>query len=157
MTALKIYTDGACSGNQNEENLGGWGAILGFGPHQKELFGSEKNTTNNRMEMMALIEAMNAIKRESNDRDLLRQFLSHRLFSPKVVCQVAVKRLAHRRKETGGKPRPMGKTSPLFGPAQHLLLSGEGPCESGSPGDQQRKTLRKVRRVERESLYPRRF
>ncbi len=65
MTALKIYTDGACSGNQNEENLGGWGAILEFGPHQKELFGSEKNTTNNRMEMMALIEAMNAIKKEN--------------------------------------------------------------------------------------------
>lgn len=60
---LKIYTDGACSGNQNEENIGGWGAILEFGPHQKELFGGEPNTTNNRMEMTGLLEALKAIKK----------------------------------------------------------------------------------------------
>lgn len=60
---LRIYTDGACSGNQNEENIGGWGAILEFGPHQKELFGGEANTTNNRMEMTALLEALSAIKK----------------------------------------------------------------------------------------------
>jgi len=64
MTTLKIYTDGACSGNQNEENTGGWGAILEFGAHQKELFGGEINTTNNRMEMTALLEAFRAIKKE---------------------------------------------------------------------------------------------
>ena len=58
---LRIYTDGGCSGNQHDENFGGWGAILEFGPHQKELHGGEINTTNNRMEMTALREAFKAI------------------------------------------------------------------------------------------------
>jgi len=67
---LRIYTDGGCAGNQNEENLGGWGAILEFAaagasaPAVKELYGSETNTTNNRMEMTALLEALRAIKRD---------------------------------------------------------------------------------------------
>lgn len=65
MAILKIYTDGACSGNQNEENIGGWGAILEYGTTQKELFGGEINTTNNRMEMTALIEALSALKKEA--------------------------------------------------------------------------------------------
>ena len=50
---LRIYTDGACSGNQSAQNFGGWGAILEFAGHSKELYGGEKNTTNNRMEMTA--------------------------------------------------------------------------------------------------------
>ena len=61
---LRIYTDGGCSGNQSDENLGGWGAILEYGPAVKELYGSEPNTTNNRMEMTALLEAFRAIKKE---------------------------------------------------------------------------------------------
>ena len=62
---LRIYTDGGCSGNQNDENLGGWGAILEYGEARKELYGSEANTTNNRMEMTALLEAFRAIKKEA--------------------------------------------------------------------------------------------
>ena len=65
MTILRIYTDGGCAGNQNDKNLGGWGAILEFGPHQKELYGSLANTTNNRMEMTALLEAFKAIKKSN--------------------------------------------------------------------------------------------
>ena len=61
---LRIYTDGGCSGNQSEENLGGWGAVLEFGSASKELFGAEANTTNNRMEMTALLEAFRAIKKD---------------------------------------------------------------------------------------------
>ena len=53
MEILRIYTDGACSGNQSDENVGGWGAVLEYGPHKKELFGGEVNTTNNRMELTA--------------------------------------------------------------------------------------------------------
>ena len=60
---LRIYTDGGCSGNQSEENLGGWGAILEYGAAVKELHGAEENTTNNRMEMTALLEAFRAIKK----------------------------------------------------------------------------------------------
>ncbi|MEG0291662.1 MAG: ribonuclease H [Anaerovoracaceae bacterium] len=65
MAILKIHTDGGCSGNQNDENLGGWGAVLEYGQHQKTLFGSEINTTNNRMEMTALLEAFRAITKEN--------------------------------------------------------------------------------------------
>ena len=57
--ALVIYTDGACSGNPGP---GGWGAILYHGKRQKEMYGGEASTTNNRMEMMAAIKAIEAIK-----------------------------------------------------------------------------------------------
>lgn len=57
--ALVIYTDGACSGNPGP---GGWGVIMYHGKRQKEIFGGEKSTTNNRMEMMAAIKALEAIK-----------------------------------------------------------------------------------------------
>lgn len=64
MKSVNIYTDGACSGNQNDENLGGWGAVLEYGEHEKALFGGEPNTTNNRMEMKALIEALSVLNRD---------------------------------------------------------------------------------------------
>ncbi|MFO0595250.1 MAG: ribonuclease HI [Myxococcaceae bacterium] len=55
-----IYTDGACSGNPGP---GGWGALLRYGAKEKELFGGEPDTTNNRMELMAVISALEALKR----------------------------------------------------------------------------------------------
>jgi ribonuclease HI len=57
-----IHTDGACSGNPGP---GGWGAILAFGQHRKEIKGGEPHTTNNRMELMAAISALEALKRPS--------------------------------------------------------------------------------------------
>lgn len=60
---LRIYTDGACSGNQSSRNFGGWGAILEYGEHRKELFGGMPDTTNNRMELTAVIEAFKALNR----------------------------------------------------------------------------------------------
>jgi ribonuclease HI len=59
-TAVTIYTDGACSGNPGP---GGWGAILTFGVTEKELFGGEKATTNNRMELMGAIAALESLTR----------------------------------------------------------------------------------------------
>jgi ribonuclease HI len=59
---IVIYTDGACSGNPGP---GGWGAILMWGAHRKELTGGEATTTNNRMELMAAISALEALKRPS--------------------------------------------------------------------------------------------
>lgn len=59
MKKVMIYTDGACSGNPGP---GGWGTILRFGEHEKELSGGEANTTNNRMELMAVIEGLRALK-----------------------------------------------------------------------------------------------
>jgi ribonuclease HI len=59
MKQVTIYTDGACSGNPGP---GGWGAWMRCGEVERELSGGEANTTNNRMEMMAAIEALNALK-----------------------------------------------------------------------------------------------
>jgi len=59
MTTVQIWTDGACSGNPP----GGWGALLRYGDNEKELCGGEEDTTNNRMELKAAIEALNALKK----------------------------------------------------------------------------------------------
>jgi len=61
MKQVEIYTDGACRGNPGP---GGWGAILMFGDQTKEIFGGEPETTNNRMELMAAIQALASLKRE---------------------------------------------------------------------------------------------
>ena len=61
MPVLEIYTDGACSGNPG---AGGWGAILRYGEVEKELSGAEQETTNNRMELTAVIEALKALHRD---------------------------------------------------------------------------------------------
>ena len=56
---MVLFTDGACRGNPGP---GGWGALLSFGEHEKELYGAEATTTNNRMELMAAIEGLAALK-----------------------------------------------------------------------------------------------
>ena len=56
---VEIFTDGACSGNPGP---GGWGVVLRFGSHEKELSGGERETTNNRMELTAAIEGLSALK-----------------------------------------------------------------------------------------------
>ncbi len=60
MEKIDIFTDGACKGNPGR---GGWGALMVIGDHEKELFGGEVNTTNNRMELKAVIEALTALTR----------------------------------------------------------------------------------------------
>ena len=62
---VDIHTDGACKGNPGR---GGWGAVLRYGSVEKELFGGERDTTNNRMELMAVIAALEALKRPSRVR-----------------------------------------------------------------------------------------
>lgn len=62
---IHIHTDGACSGNPGP---GGWGAILHWNGHEKELSGAEADTTNNRMELMAAIASLEALKRRSKVR-----------------------------------------------------------------------------------------
>ena len=59
MKTVTLYTDGACSGNPGP---GGWGCILEWGGHEKELSGGEENTTNNRMELTAVIRGLEALK-----------------------------------------------------------------------------------------------
>jgi ribonuclease HI len=60
---IEIYTDGACSGNPGP---GGWGAVLLYKGHEKEISGSQKDTTNNQMELKAVIEALKILKRPSD-------------------------------------------------------------------------------------------
>ena len=57
---VRLYTDGACKGNPG---VGGWGALLRCGGREKELYGGEADTTNNRMELMAVIQGLNALTR----------------------------------------------------------------------------------------------
>ena len=59
MKTVTLYTDGACSGNPGP---GGWGAILEYNGREKELSGGEENTTNNRMELTAVIEGLSCLK-----------------------------------------------------------------------------------------------
>lgn len=75
MKQVTIYTDGACRGNPGP---GGWGALLIYGDSEKELFGGEAHTTNNRMELLAAIEALGALKQHCRvdlhtDSQYLRQ------------------------------------------------------------------------------------
>ena len=60
MNKVEIYTDGACRGNPGP---GGWGAVLMYGEKTKEIYGGENNTTNNRMELIAAIRALEALNR----------------------------------------------------------------------------------------------
>jgi ribonuclease HI len=65
VSLVEIYTDGACRGNPGP---GGWAALLSYGEHEKELSGAEPLTTNNRMELTAVIRALEALKRPSELR-----------------------------------------------------------------------------------------
>lgn len=67
MSKITIYTDGACSGNPG---IGGWGAILLYQEHRKEIYGGDKYTTNNKMELTAVIEALSTLKRENCDIEI---------------------------------------------------------------------------------------
>lgn len=62
MKQVEIFTDGACSGNPGP---GGWGAVLRYNGHEKEISGGEANTTNNRMELSAVINALALLDRKS--------------------------------------------------------------------------------------------
>ena len=82
MKVVTIYTDGACKGNPG---AGGWGAILKYGDAEKELWGGEPETTNNRMELMAAIAALECLKRGSDvvlytDSQYLRQGITEWIF-----------------------------------------------------------------------------
>lgn len=62
MSEIIIYTDGGCRGNAKDENIGGWGAVLEYKGNVKELYDGVRNTTNNQMELMGAIKALEALK-----------------------------------------------------------------------------------------------
>ena len=86
MKTVNMYTDGACSGNQNEENVGGWGCILEFAGREKELWDGEVNTTNNRMELCAPIAGFSALKEKG-----LRNIQEYNVIADdKLPCYVVI-------------------------------------------------------------------
>ncbi len=99
-----IHTDGACSGNPGP---GGWGAILEAGAHRKEIKGGESMTTNNRMELIAAIEALDALKAPS-DVDLYTDSNYLRGGITSWIKGWKKKWLAHRRPQAGQECRIMG-------------------------------------------------
>ena len=100
---VSIWTDGACSGNPGP---GGWGAVLRYGAHEKELKGGEPLTTNNRMELTAAIEALESLNRPcavSLHTD--SQYLRGGVTSWLDVLEA--QRLAHRRQEARQERGPL--------------------------------------------------
>ena len=87
---VEIYTDGACSGNPGP---GGWGAVLRYKGQEKELFGGEAATTNNRMELKAVIRALEALKRPSRVR----------LYTDSLYVQKGISQWIHSWKRKGWK------------------------------------------------------
>ena len=86
-----LYTDGACKGNPG---AGGWGVFMRYGTHEKELFGGEAETTNNRMELTAVIEGLKSLKRRCQ---VVICTDSH----GKLDTRLEKKRLENRRQKTG--------------------------------------------------------
>lgn len=83
MKKVEIFTDGACKGNPGP---GGWGVLLRYGDTEKSLFGGEPNTTNNRMELMAAIKGLEALKRScevvlTTDSQYVRKGITEWMFS----------------------------------------------------------------------------
>ena len=124
MKTVTIYTDGACSGNPGP---GGWGAILMYGEHKKELSGGEPNTTNNRMELTAVIQALSCLK-----QPCIVELWS----DSKYIIDALEKRLGRWLAETGlgevrQKARPesgsLGAASGPAGSPRPPLPLGEGP------------------------------
>lgn len=91
MKKIEMFTDGACSGNPGP---GGWGAILRYGKTEKELCGGEADTTNNRMELTAVIEGLSALK-EPCEVELYTD--------SKYVCDAVLKRWVYSWKANGWK------------------------------------------------------
>ncbi|MCJ7734341.1 MAG: ribonuclease HI [Anaerolineales bacterium] len=95
-----IYTDGACSGNPGP---GGWGALLKFGNHEKELSGAEAETTNNRMEITAAVSALRALKEPCQVQ----------IYTDSEYLKKGITDWIHNWKKMGWRRGSPGKTKPL--------------------------------------------
>lgn len=67
---VQVYTDGGCRGNQARTNVGAWACYLVYGPHTREHYGTERNTTNNKMELMGAIMGLRSVKNKNVGVDL---------------------------------------------------------------------------------------
>ena len=123
---VELYTDGACSGNPGP---GGWGAILRYGEHEKELSGGAHDTTNNRMELTAVIEGLKALYGER----LQRFQVLLRWCAEGLGLRLEKARLEKIRWQTGAQPRSVGGAAHPAGPPSGGDRLGQGTCRS--PGE----------------------
>ena len=119
-----IHTDGACSGNPGP---GGWGAILAYGDTVKELSGGEANTTNNRMELMGAIMALEGLTRPS-PVELHTEFAISARRDHQVDPWLEAQWLEDRRQEAGEEHRTLAKARRGAASPRGELPLGEGPC-----------------------------
>ena len=120
---VSIWTDGACSGNPGP---GGWGAVLRYGAHEKELKGGEALTTNNRMELTAAIEALRSLNRSCEvilhtDSQYLRGGVTGWMDSWKT------QRLAHGVQKTSQERGPLAAPGRGRRAAHDRVALGQGP------------------------------
>ena len=127
---VEMWTDGACKGNPG---VGGWGAWMRYGAHERELFGGEILTTNNRMELTAVIEGLRALTKpcdvmlhvDSTVRDERRHQVDRRL---------EAQRLAHGRQEAREEPGAVGGPRRRGRPAHGPWVWVKG--HAGDPGNE---------------------
>ena len=118
MKQVTIYTDGACSGNPGP---GGWGAVLLYGSHRKEISGGEASTTNNRMELTAVIAALSLLK-EPCGVDL---YSDSKYVIDALGLGLEEAGLGEKRQKARPKPRPVGAAAGPDRPAPAALPLGK--------------------------------
>ena len=127
MKQVIIYTDGACSGNPGP---GGWGAVLKYGAHERELSGGEASTTNNRMELTAVIEALDILKEPCvvelySDSKYVIDGLSKGC--AKGCLRLEAARLGQKRQKARAERRFVGAALVPHRPARNALPLGQRP------------------------------
>jgi RNase HI (EC 3.1.26.4) len=120
--AVEAHTDGACLGNPGP---GGWGVLLRYGTREREISGGEPDTTNNRMELMAAIMALESLTEACEvalhtDSKYVQQGIS------RMAAQLDSPRLEDRGRRAGQEPGPVGAPACRGKAASHRLALGEG-------------------------------
>lgn len=127
MKKVELYTDGACSGNPGP---GGWGAILRYGEHEKELSGGAHDTTNNRMELTAVIEGLKALKEPC----MVTVYSDSKYFCDGVqkgwVYGWKKRGWKKSGRQTGAQPRSVGRAAHPAGPPSGGDRLGQGTRRS---------------------------
>ena len=124
MKTVTLYTDGACSGNPGP---GGWGAILEYMGHEKEMSGGEMNTTNNRMELTAVILGTSGAERALHRSAVFGLQVRHRRAGKGLGMGLEETKLGQVRQKARFKPRPLGSAAGADSKARAALPLGQGP------------------------------
>ncbi len=153
MAILRIYTDGACAGNQSDQNIGGWGAILEYGEHQKELFGGQANTTNNRMELTAVIEAFKALKQADQKIEVFTDssYVAN-CFREEWYVSWEKNHWRNAAKKSVENQELWKELLALVRQHEVRFFRVKGSCQSCEQIDKFRRALRKIPRLERRCL-----